>query len=136
MFEIEQFVADCRQAVAGGGGQKAVQELTERAVHEPGPLMKALGEPKQAGVNKIYHSDTLTILNLVWGPYMTLKPHNHNMWACIGIYTGREDNIFWRRIAGEEGPQVEAAGADALQAGQCAPLGRDIIHSVTNPIPA
>ena len=27
-------------------------------------------------------------------------PHNHEMWAVIGVYTGREDNIFWRRIPG------------------------------------
>jgi len=27
---------------------------------------------------------------------MTIMPHNHRMWAVIGIYTGREDNIFWR----------------------------------------
>jgi hypothetical protein len=32
---------------------------------------------------------------------MTVMPHNHNMWAIIGIYTGREDNILWRRIAGD-----------------------------------
>jgi len=22
------------------------------------------------------------------------------MWAVIGVYTGREDNIFWRRVPG------------------------------------
>jgi len=27
---------------------------------------------------------------------MTIMPDNHRMWAVIGIYTGREDNIFWR----------------------------------------
>ena len=27
---------------------------------------------------------------------MTIMPHNHQMWAVIGVYTGREDNIFWR----------------------------------------
>ena len=29
----------------------------------------------------------------------------------------------------------EAAGAEALSAGDVAPLGKDIVHSVTNPIP-
>jgi len=68
----------------------------------------------------------------VWAPYMTLMPHNHNMWAVIGIYSGREDNIFWRRLPGR---RLEAAGAKALGRGDAEPLGRDIIHSVTNPIP-
>jgi predicted metal-dependent enzyme (double-stranded beta helix superfamily) len=56
------------------------------------------------------------------------------MWAVIGIYTGREDNIFWRRVPGVPG-RVEAASAKALSAGEAEPLGHNIIHSVTNPIP-
>jgi predicted metal-dependent enzyme (double-stranded beta helix superfamily) len=63
---------------------------------------------------------------------MTLFPHNHNMPAVIGIYSGREDNIFWRRVHGE--PRIEAAAAKALSDKDAVTLGRDIIHSVTNPI--
>ena len=66
---------------------------------------------------------------------MTVQPHNHEMWAVIGIYGGREDNIFWRRIADDPEGRIEAAGAKALCTGDCVPLGRDLIHSVTNPIP-
>jgi predicted metal-dependent enzyme (double-stranded beta helix superfamily) len=65
---------------------------------------------------------------------MTLLPHNHNMFAVIGIYGGREDNIFWRRLDDPDGPALEAAGTDSLGAGQVATLGPDIIHSVANPI--
>jgi predicted metal-dependent enzyme (double-stranded beta helix superfamily) len=65
---------------------------------------------------------------------MTIMPHNHSMWAVIGIYKGREDNIFWRRLPDGSG-KVEAAGAGALCVGDATPLGHDIIHSVTNPIP-
>jgi predicted metal-dependent enzyme (double-stranded beta helix superfamily) len=83
----------------------------------------------------LHRSGDLTILNVIWAPWMTLLPHNHQMWAVIGIYTGREDNIFWRRIPGSQGGRVEAAGARALSAKDAEPLGRDIIHSVTNPIP-
>jgi predicted metal-dependent enzyme (double-stranded beta helix superfamily) len=32
---------------------------------------------------------------------MSIMPHNHTMWAVIGIYSGVEDNIFGRRTAGE-----------------------------------
>jgi predicted metal-dependent enzyme (double-stranded beta helix superfamily) len=74
------------------------------------------------------------VLNVVWAPWMTVVPHDHRMWAVIGIYTGREDNIFWRRVAGPPG-RVEAAGAKALSVRDAVPLGHDVIHSVTNPIP-
>ena len=53
----------------------------------------------------------------------------------IGVYTGREDNVFWRRIADDPRGRVEAAGAKALCVRDAEPLGPDIIHSVTNPIP-
>ena len=42
---------------------------------------------------------------------MTIMPHNHEMWAVIGIYTGREDNMFWRRVEGAPDGHIEAAGA-------------------------
>ena len=52
----------------------------------------------------------------------------------IAIYTGREDNILWRRLPGEDGGRIEAAGAKSLSERDALPLGHDIIHSVTNPI--
>ena len=73
-------------------------------------------------------------MNIVWPPSYTQTPHNHLLWAEIGVYTGREDNIFWRRIPGEDG-RVEAAGAKALCERDAEALGHNIIHSVTNPIP-
>ncbi|MEP7008049.1 MAG: hypothetical protein ABI810_18855, partial [Sphingomonas bacterium] len=43
--------------------------------------------------------------------------------------------IFWRRIKDDPEGRVEAAGAQSLSTGDVVPLGRDIIHSVSNPIP-
>jgi predicted metal-dependent enzyme (double-stranded beta helix superfamily) len=134
MFDLDRFVADCRAAVAQDPTHKAVREVVARAVAEPAAVLKGLGEPKRAELQKIYNAPDLTILNVVWGPYMTIMPHNHNMWAVIAVYTGREDNIFWRRLP-DSRTRIEAAGAKALCAGDAAPLGPDIIHSVTNPIP-
>jgi predicted metal-dependent enzyme (double-stranded beta helix superfamily) len=131
MPDLERFIADCRAAHAADKSHKAVREVVARAVAEPAAVLKWLGEPKRGEVQKVYHSPELTILNVVWAPYMTIYPHNHRMWAVIGVYTGREDNIFWRRI----GSRVEAAGAQALSQRDAVPLGPDIIHSVTNPIP-
>jgi predicted metal-dependent enzyme (double-stranded beta helix superfamily) len=56
------------------------------------------------------------------------------MWSVIGIYAGREDNIFWRRLGGEAGRRIEAAAAKALSEKEVEPLGANIIHSVTDPI--
>ncbi len=107
----------------------------DSAVADPAAVLKGLGEPKRAEVQRLHNSPTLTILNVIWGPRMTIMPHNHKMWAVIGVYTGREDNVFWRRRPDAPGAELEIAGGKALGEKDVEPLGRDIIHSVTNPIP-
>jgi predicted metal-dependent enzyme (double-stranded beta helix superfamily) len=135
MFEIESFTESCIKARKEDDGHKAVNEVVERAISDSAGVLSTIGEPTRAGVFKLYSTEELTILNLVWGPQMMLMPHNHSMWAVIGIYTGREDNIFWRKIKNDPNGRIEAAGAKALSVGQTAPFGKDVIHSVTNPIP-
>ena len=134
MFEQDQFVADCCEAIRKDDTHRAVLEIASRAVSNPGEIVESLGQPNRAGVTTLYHSDDLTILNVVWGPLMNVPAHNHEMWAVIGVYAGREDNIYWRRIVDQDGPVIEAAGAKSLAAKDAEPLGRDIIHSVVNPV--
>jgi hypothetical protein len=117
MFSKEGFIESCGVAVKEG--QAAVRELVQEAVSDPNGIIKELGEPKKAGIDLLHRSDDLTLI-----------PHNHNMFAVIGLYNGREDNVFWKKT--EDG--LEAAGADSLGTGQVATLGHSIIHSVTNPL--
>src|SRR5262249_35467063 len=133
MFEVERFVADCRAAFAEDPTHQAVRQVLARAGAEPAAVLAGLGEPARAEVRPLFHSSALTILNVVWAPGMIVMPHNHRMWAVIGIYTGREDNVFWRRVRGTPN-KIEAAGARALCEPDAEPLGTDVIHSVINPI--
>jgi predicted metal-dependent enzyme (double-stranded beta helix superfamily) len=130
MFETERFIEDCQLGIAEGDSHMGVRQVVARAVANPSELIDAVGEPIEAGVKELFRSPRLTILNVVWAPRMNVMPHDHRMWAVIGIYVGGEDNIFWRRV----GHKIEAAGARALRAKDAVPLGPDIIHSVTNPI--
>ena len=129
-FDIDRFVDDVKRARAESHGQRAVEEILQRAVLQPRGILAELGEPLQAGIHPIHRGEDVTILNVVWAPLMVLLPHNHNMWASIGIYTGREDNILWERI----GDLVTATGAASLSEKQVFGLPADAIHSVTNPI--
>ena len=135
VFDLDQFVSDCRASPTQGLAQPAVRAVVARAVSVPSSVSRALGEPTRGGRYVLHQSPELTVLNVVWAPWMTLLPHNHQMWAVIGIYSGREDNVFWRRIRGDPAGKVEAVGARALCVRDAEPLGRDVIHSVTNPIP-
>jgi len=128
MFNKDQFIQDCISALTGG--QQAVREVVTRAVEDGAGIMSELGEPEQAGITPLYRSPELTLLNFAWAPCMSLMPHNHQMYAVIGIYSGREDNVYWRRTENS----IEAAGAKSLGVGEVATLGSNIIHSVLNPI--
>jgi predicted metal-dependent enzyme (double-stranded beta helix superfamily) len=132
MFDLDRFIENCKAAVESDSSHKSVREVVKRAVSEPTSLIDRFGEPRWAESQKLYQSPRLTIQNVIWGPHMSFLPHNHQMWAVIGIYTGREDNILWRKLPNGN---IEAAGARALSVGDAEPLGRSIIHSVTNPLP-
>jgi predicted metal-dependent enzyme (double-stranded beta helix superfamily) len=106
MFDVDRFIAECRDASAAGGSAPVV-DVVARVMAEPAAVMTSLGEPRRAGLQTLLRSDTLTVLNVVWGPRMSQIPHNHRMWAVIGIYTGREDNIFWRRVPNGAGGKIE-----------------------------
>ena len=130
MFDKERFIEDCRTALRETNAQAAVRELVAKAVSEPAQVLRGLGEPERGGVETLYRSQDLTILNLHWGPQMVIKPHDHRIWAVIGIYTGREENTFYRRA--ERG--LIQHGTKVLDAKDTVPLGATIIHAVANPL--
>lgn len=128
MFGRERFIEDCVKAVSKGEG--AISELVAEAVSDGRRVIAELGEPTNAGINTLYRAPNLTIINFVWAPCMSLMPHDHHMFSVVGIYTGREDNVFWQRTVNG----IEARRAQSLGAGDITTLERDAIHSVLNPI--
>jgi predicted metal-dependent enzyme (double-stranded beta helix superfamily) len=133
MFDQDRFISDTEFA-ARNGGQHAVREVVSKAIADPSRLIHVLGQPSHAMATVLHASKHVTIINMIWGPNMTMMPHNHHMWAVIGLYTGREDNILWRTLPPDARWPIEAAGAASLMAGDARDLGADIIHSVTNPL--
>src|SRR2546430_1094485 len=96
MFDVDAFVADCITANRETEPRLAVKEVLTRALCAPDRVAAAL-VPDRAGITPLHVSPALTVLRVVWAPGMTLGPHDHRMWAAIGIYTGGEDNTFFRR---------------------------------------
>ncbi len=129
MFDRDRFIEDCLRAIKEGSGQRGIREVVAEAVSDPAAVLADLGEPEEAGFQDVYRSDELTILNFTWAPLMTLMPHNHNMWAVIGLISGREDSILWKRVDSS----ITAAGASTMAPRDVGVLGPNAIHSVTNP---
>jgi predicted metal-dependent enzyme (double-stranded beta helix superfamily) len=105
-----------------------VRDVLDDLVSDPRALEMTLGPVEQGGITTLHNTSDLTILHVAWTPGMALNPHEHRMWAVIGMYGGQEDNAFYRRAPSG----LEAAGGREVPAGDVLVLGDDVIHSVTN----
>lgn len=130
MISTDKLIEECRNALRETNTHAAVREIVERMVSDPNNVIEGLGEPRRAGVQTLYRSDDLTIINFTWGPRMSLPPHDHRMWAVIGLYGGKEDNTFYRRSP----KGLLRHGGKELSAKDACPLGSEVIHSVINPL--
>src|SRR5262245_54268282 len=128
MFDLDEFIKDCEQALQENDSRRAIRETLDRTVSNASDVADSLDHAR-GGLNVLHRSDTLTILNVVWAPGMVLQPHEHRMWAAIGIYAGQEDNAFFRR----DGASITQSGGKELHESDVLMLGDDAIHSVTNP---
>ncbi len=131
MFDVDELVAACDAAIGETEPRLAVKEVLERAVADQRAIADAL-PPERAELVPLHVSDRLTVLKIVWAPGMVLGPHDHRMWAAIGIYAGQEDNTFYRRSGPTPTTLVECGGKE-LATGEVALLGTDTVHAVTNP---
>jgi predicted metal-dependent enzyme (double-stranded beta helix superfamily) len=128
VFDTEAFIESCRDALGESEPRLAIKELLAEAVADSSSLARAL-PPQRAEIVPLHSSPELTILKVVWAPGMSFGPHDHRMWAAIGIYSGGEDNSFFRRADGT----LVTAGGKSLRTGDVVLLGDDVIHAVTNP---
>jgi predicted metal-dependent enzyme (double-stranded beta helix superfamily) len=127
-LEVDDIVSRCRAALGEHSPVLAVRDVLDELVADPSALERAVGPVELGGINPLHNSDDLTILRVAWTPGMVLYPHEHRMWAAIGMYGGQEDNAFYRRA-----PQgLEPAGGREVPAGDVLVLGDDVIHSVAN----
>jgi predicted metal-dependent enzyme (double-stranded beta helix superfamily) len=130
MFTVERFVEECRAALHETTPEIAVKEVVARWMAQPDAVERALGTPATGGITTLHRTAELTVLNVVWAPGMAVYPHDHRLWAIIGLYGGREDNVFYRRTS----HGLAQAGGKQLETRDSTLLGRSVIHAVTNPL--
>ena len=100
------------------------------------PRSKAISvpplEPKVGVLDApLIRSPELTVLNVTLRPGVLSIPHDHRMWAVIGIYQGEEANAFYRR----QGEGLAEVNHRTLRAGEAMLLGEDVVHAIENPLP-
>ena len=128
MFDLDTFLDDCRVAVTDSDPRAAIRGVLQRTMERADEVAEVMARP-EGGIEVVYSGEDVTVLNVVWAPHMTIAPHEHRMWAAIGIYAGAEANRLYKR--GKE--SIRPAGEKLLDTGDVFGLGADAIHSVHNP---
>lgn len=128
MFSTDALLHRCQEAIKDGDARGAIREVLIETLEKPDEVADALGKP-DAGIDVMYSAADLTVLNVIWAPHMAIYPHEHRMWAAIGIYGGAETNTLYKR--GTE--RIAPAGERLLDTRDVFGLGADAIHSVQNP---
>jgi len=129
MFDAETFVAECQDALSEPQPMLAVKEVLERAVAAPDAV--ASGLRAKPGVAVLHRSPELTVASvMVPAGVPASLPHDHRMWALVGVYGGQEDNQFFRR---ERGGLAESGGR-SLHVSDTLLMGDDTIHAICNPL--
>lgn len=131
-FDVDELIKDCIAAAAETEPRLATRDVVRRVVDDGDEVTRAFA-PTEGGLGLLYNTPELTVINIVWAPGMTLLPHDHRMWAVIGIYSGREDNRFFRRDP-DDSTRIVETNDRTLDPGQVVVLGDDTIHSVHNPL--
>lgn len=128
-FSVDSFLNDLHAANADASPRLAVHEVVARAVSEPEALAQAFGPLTHGQSTVLHRSPDLLVLHIVWPPEISVEPHEHNLWAVMGIYRGIEDNTFYRRT--ESG--IERQGGVRLEPRDTRIMGEEAIHAVDIP---
>ncbi|MEL7109199.1 MAG: hypothetical protein AAGJ68_09620 [Pseudomonadota bacterium] len=128
MSDREGFIEAIKRAHAEGGPD-GVRAALGTFLDTWGGPPDWIGSLKGGEFSVIYRDDVLTIMNIIWPKGIITEPHNHNSWAVIGIYQGREDNLLWAR----DGDGIKPIGALTLAQGDTHLMSKDDIHTAYNP---
>lgn len=129
MFNVEVFIAECETALADPQPMLAVKEILGRAVAQPDAVATALSA--DAGVAILHQSADLTVASVVIPAGLPPSlPHDHRMWALVGIYGGQEDNQFFRRAKSG----LAESGGRSLRVSDTLLMGDNTIHAICNPL--
>ncbi|MEY2470697.1 MAG: hypothetical protein QOK28_26 [Actinomycetota bacterium] len=127
-LDVDTIVERIQAAAREHAPSLAVRDVLKEFVASGG-LEAALPEVTEGGLTTLYNAPDLTVLRVAWTPGIRMVPHDHKVWAVIGMYGGVEDNSFYRR---DSKSGLTQSGGKQVHAGEVLVLGDDTIHSVAN----
>ncbi len=125
-FSYSDFVKDARAAATSEHPTKAVRALLEETIKNPELAAEKFRGGGEVEV-QLFEDDTVSIWSCCFRPEFVMPPHEHKMDVHIGVVSGGEKNIMFRR----EGGSLKHVSTKVVNPGEVLSLGADGIHAVT-----
>jgi len=126
-MDVRELIDACRDAAGGDEPTREVSELVEAFLHQRS-LPTLLGDADRSTYEALYRGEDILVLHGVVPPTPApVAPHDHRMWAVIGVYQGLEHNELFVRA---DGGGLDTVDRFAIGAGQVRTLDPSTIHSV------
>ena len=131
MFDLQEFIVSCKQFVEAPDGARRVLDLMRSVVGDAEGIKSVVRGASGQTIRdlSLFRSSELFVFNATVYPHLKSPPHDHRMWAVIGIYEGQENNTFYRRA----GKGLEEINRREIRAGEAILLGPEVIHAIENP---
>jgi predicted metal-dependent enzyme (double-stranded beta helix superfamily) len=129
VFDAEAFVIECQSAANAADSVGAVQEVVAGAIRDGSSIDAAFGTKINRDPDTLFASKDLTVQRILWPGGSWTRPHDHRMWAVIGVYAGEELNRLYERTPGG----ITETGTRPVAKREVLLLDAKAIHSVENP---
>ena len=125
-FSFDKFVTEIRAAAVSDKPTHAIRTLMQNALETPEALVA--DNPLEEGADEImlFEDDTVSVWVCRFDPHTVVPPHEHKMNAFIGVFKGREKNLFFRN----EADGLKYISTKIIDAGQMTSIGADGLHAV------
>lgn len=125
-FSYESFVEDVRAAARSEHATKAVRAVLADVLADQDLLKSGLPAQDEDEIH-LFEDDTVSIWSCRFDPAFLMPPHEHKMDVHIGVVSGAEKNIMFRRT----GERLEHVKTVAVEAGNVLSIGADGLHAVS-----
>lgn len=125
-FDLSDLISRLRETVNKESPSAEVKAILQQEFHDPGRVVNAMPDFEEDEVI-LYEDDTISIWFCRFRPGTTVPPHDHQMVATIGVYSGAERNDFF-----ENDPKgtIRKSSEVILNAGKVLQIGPSAIHAV------
>jgi predicted metal-dependent enzyme (double-stranded beta helix superfamily) len=135
VFEPAEFVLACRGAARGASPHLAIEQLLRDSLRDPDEVAGAFANniSRSAPIHELmlYVDDDVTIFRVALDPHLTSIPHDHGIWAFVGIYRGEESNTFYQR---SPTGTLQKEAQRSIRPGEVLSMRPGTIHAIANPL--